>query len=286
MAGYTRKIYHTAVNGSWVEHIIRAILIIFCLCLIPSETLSGTRVIIIGGSGGGGGGISLDVADSYCNGGAINCTTGSNCQHSFTFGYGSGNNRLFVVAAIIEDGADTDIDDINVGGVSCTEAVRASGGTGNRNIVELWYCLDASLPAGSGAATVDMDTNNETVNGAGMRMFSFIGVKQEVPDDSGTDTCTADCGNTNPVSMALTAAAAGSVFIGGVTGSNGSGGGTYDWGSDQGETEVSSGDCGTIFAAMGQYELSLGSGSNTQGASTASADHARAAYAGAVWEPN
>jgi len=108
---------------------------------------------------------------------------------SHTLGYSSGNNRLVVVAAGFEHSSG----DINIGsatynGQSMTKIVQATtGGSSYAASVALFYLLDSGLPSSSGSYSVVVTADSDPNCDLWACAVSYIGVKQEAPDDYDSD---------------------------------------------------------------------------------------------------
>jgi prepilin-type N-terminal cleavage/methylation domain-containing protein len=176
--------------------------------------------------GGGGGGITLDdVSDRYNTGGA------GNLAHPI--GSGSGNNRLLVVCYGQEN--NSTINSMTYNGVAMTVANnrihRESHLSGSYNVTEMWYMLDADMPANAG--TYDLGMNVSGANGPGIVVLSFEGVEQQAPEtynfshyDAGADdTSTTQLTNVSVGSLVVSVASNGSSghYDGSVGGAGGAG---------------------------------------------------------------
>jgi hypothetical protein len=130
--------------------------------------------------GGGGGSVSLDnVTDSYNSG------TGP-LSHQITAG--SGNNRLLVVCYGQEN--DSTINSMTYDGVAMTAAnnriLRVAYNDSSYNVTEMWYMLDADMPAAAG--TYDLGMNVTGASGPGIAVLSFEGVAQQAPETYNSST--------------------------------------------------------------------------------------------------
>jgi len=117
-------------------------------------------------------------------------STSATVIFSHTLGYSSGNNRLVVVAA----GFENDLGDVNIGGATyngqgMTKVVQATtGGAGYVASVALFYLLDSSLPSSSGSYSVVITADSDPFRDLWACAVSYIGVKQEAPDDYDSDS--------------------------------------------------------------------------------------------------
>jgi hypothetical protein len=120
-----------------------------------------------------GGGITFDNASSDNSSGVSDLT--------FDHTIGSGCNRLLVVCiAAEEDSPDADVVTVTYNGVALTQAVEHSPSTSTQMQTEIWYMLEANLPA-AGTYSVYIECpslNGNIVAGA----ISVSGVKQEGPE--------------------------------------------------------------------------------------------------------
>lgn len=93
----------------------------------------------------------------------------------------AGSNRIFMCAIAAEDATNYNISGVTFNAVAMTPAVQAESPTDN-NITELWYMLDASLPA-PGTYSVSVDFT-ESVIEFGMTCWSVSGAAQTTPKDT------------------------------------------------------------------------------------------------------
>jgi hypothetical protein len=209
------------------------------------------------------------------------------CDFNVTVDTGSGNDRLLLVTVFTEDndGA-VDVTDVKYNSTSCDAGASMIINDGGQHLtLEVWYCVDADMPASSGTYAVRpyLDVQADDIL---IYAHSLTGVKQTgqsgPPDDTGTDSCVDDaCGNTDKMSAALTAAG-NSSFAYVAAGHNDPAGDA--WTGSYGETVI-----GSLSPAGGTlttaFENGLSAGSNTQGLELTT-DEARSVFVDLVWEPN
>jgi hypothetical protein len=208
---------------------------------------------------------------------------GGECDGNMTIDTGSGNDRMVVVGVMTEDndGA-VDVTNVKFNSVSCDAGPNLSIVDGaERMTVEIWYCLDTDLPASSGTYAIRpyLDVQADDIS---WHAISLTGVKQAVPDDSGTDSCNDDtCTNTTKDAVALTAAGNNS-FAFAVSQHNDPGGnaftGTYS------ESIYTTQQAGSITSSAGGKN-SISSGAVNVGFETI-ADENRSVFAAVIWEPS
>jgi hypothetical protein len=131
------------------------------------------------------GSITLDNSDSSaCTGASITSCTISN----FNLGYASGNNRLVLVGVTTE--GQSEVTDVTFNGTSGTE-VNPELDFDSMATISLWYFLDTDLPSSSG--NYDISATTSAVTDISIMVISVIGAAQQVPEDTGTGSCTS-CG--------------------------------------------------------------------------------------------
>jgi hypothetical protein len=108
--------------------------------------------------------------------------SGSNTL-TFQHTIGCGSNRLLVVSIAVEGSVTYDINDVTYDGVSLTKGVENAVGSATYLNTEIWYMLDAALPA---AGTYDIvitttagDTTDTNINAGAI---SVTGAAQGVPE--------------------------------------------------------------------------------------------------------
>ena len=131
---------------------------------------------------------------SATTGGGAGGSPGTTLSWSHTIGGGS--NRLLLVGVEVEDASSTDavVSGVTYNGVAMTRATSAIAGTTFFMNVEVWYLLEASLPA-AGTYTVNVTTTGTTDNRIG-GSYSIADMKQTGPEATNTQTS-----NTGPATM-------------------------------------------------------------------------------------
>ena len=138
--------------------------------------LTGTYDVSIRHIPEAGPGISFDV-----------CTTGSSSSSPLNFSHtiGGGENRLLVVGVGVEEvGGLVDVTSVTYDSTALTMANESYAN--NNILVEMWYMLDADLPA-SGSYTVSISTSG-SIDGIESGACSYTGVKQSAPEATATNT--------------------------------------------------------------------------------------------------
>lgn len=123
------------------------------------------------------------------------------CAANFTIS--AGTNRIFMCAIAAEDQVDYDISGVTFNAVAMSLAAQAESPT-NNNIVEIWYMLDANLPA-PGAHSVSVNFT-ESVIDFGMTCWSVSGAAQTTPkatDVSDAAACGGSCDSTLTATLSL-----------------------------------------------------------------------------------
>jgi prepilin-type N-terminal cleavage/methylation domain-containing protein len=134
----------------------------------------------IGGDGGGETGpctIAFDNASKGATGGDY---------LSFAHAIGSGSNRLLVVCVAAEASAGATISNVTYNGTSLTRIASAVADVSAIGIAELWYLLDANLPA-AGTYSVEIyasESCGDLMGGA----ISLTEVAQQASEASNTNT--------------------------------------------------------------------------------------------------
>jgi prepilin-type N-terminal cleavage/methylation domain-containing protein len=137
-----------------------------------ASNISGFTVtsMVPGAGGGGSEGITLDnVTSRYSSG------TG---DLAHVIGSGSGNNRLLVVCYGQE--SYSTVDSMTYNGAAMTKIHREYNSEGAQNVTEMWYILDADMPASAGTYNVSMSVTGG--NNPGIVVLSFEGVAQQAPE--------------------------------------------------------------------------------------------------------
>ncbi len=193
---------------------------------------------------------------------------------SHTLGYSSGNSRLVVVAA----GFENDFGDINIGsatynGQGMTKIVQATtGGAGYVASVALFYLLDSSLPSSSGSYSVVVTADSDPFRDLWACAVSYIRVKQEAPDDYGSDSS----GSSTTMTSNLICDEGGSMLVQAcVVGNTGS------FTPSSGTTEVNEDSDINSASAVFNEKLDQDSGARDLGCTHASMN--RGAWVGACW---
>ena len=103
---------------------------------------------------------------------------------------GSGTDRILIVAAAAEDfpGATLAVQSVTYDGVGLTRAIsrQIPDFTTGTDIAELWYMLDAQLPA-AGTYTVRVSLADTTTLGLAGGSLSFTNAKQAAPEDTASN---------------------------------------------------------------------------------------------------
>jgi len=195
---------------------------------------------------------------------------------SHTLGYSSGNNRLVVVAA----GFEHDAGDINIGsatynGQSMTKIVQATtGGSGYAASVAIFYLLDPSLPSSSGSYSVVVTADSNPNADLWTCAVSYIGVKQEAPDDYDSDYYE---GSTTMISNLICDEDGSMLVQASVVGNTGS----FSPSSDTTEVMEDS----DINSASAVFNEKLGQDSGARNLSCTHGSMNRGAWVGACWAP-
>ena len=127
--------------------------------------------------------------------------TGNSLALSFSHALAAGSNRLVVVYAQAENGANIDVSGITYGGTAMSKAIDGvTSSSGYYILVEIWYLLEASLGS-TGSKTVDITYSGSAssleVNGF---CAEYQNVKQAVPEATDSDGSTSSTTITNNVS--------------------------------------------------------------------------------------
>ena len=140
----------------------------------------------------------------------------------------TGNNRLLVIWCGIKDAGQDDITGINFDSTAMTQAVESAWSSGDNCKAQIWYMLEADLPAGGSSYTVDFLEALGAVAQCGGAILTFGNVKQQVPEDTDHYTYT---NNDNP-GRDLTSTQ-GAMGICAVMVNNGGSDVIESWGTDQ-----------------------------------------------------
>lgn len=127
--------------------------------------------------------------------------TSTTLSNSFSHTLVAGSNRMVAVSICIENGDTIDVSTMTYGGVTMTKGIEGiTGTTGFRELVEIWYILEANLPS-DGLKTVTV-----TMTGISNALVSlaycaqYIGVYQGVPEASHQTQQTTGATITNTIS--------------------------------------------------------------------------------------
>jgi type II secretory pathway pseudopilin PulG len=181
---------------------------------IKPSGLSGSTVC----SSGDGSIVFDNVTDRYGSGtGAL----------AHAIGSGSGNNRLIIVCYGQESNGT--VDSMTYNGAAMTKIHREYNSDGAENVTEMWYILDADMPASAGTYNVSMSVTGG--NDPGIVVLSFEGVEQQAPEthnssqyaSDASDRSTTQLSNVSTGSLIVSVACNGS--SGGYDGSVGGAGG-------------------------------------------------------------
>jgi len=144
-------------------------------------------------------------------------------------GSGSGNNRLIVVCYGQESNGT--VDSMTYNGAAMTKIHREYNSDGAQNVTEMWYMLDADMPASGGTYNVSMSVTGG--NDPGIVVLSFEGVEQQAPEthnssqyaSDASDRSTTQLSNVSTGSLIVSVACNGSSsgYDGSVGGAGGAG---------------------------------------------------------------
>ncbi len=187
--------------------------------------------------------MTLLLASSRClaaisynsgNSGFVNGGTSKTITHTL----GTGDNRIVVVMTDTENGGV--VTSVTYNGVAMTFFNVATQG-GNKS--ELWYMLNASLPA-AGTYNVVATWTTSAVSFVGAA--SFFGVSQAAPEVSKTNQATAD-----PITTTITTLTNNAWVVDTVSGSDL---GTWSETGSANPTEIFDLQAGSTASAVGAYE--------------------------------
>jgi len=108
----------------------------------------------------------------------------------------AGSDRIFMCAVGAEDSSSPAATAVTFNSIAMSSAIAATTPTAS-NSIELWYLLDASLPA-PGTYSVSVDFADSTID-FGITCWSVSGAAQGPPKD--TDLFTSDSTNTATLSL-------------------------------------------------------------------------------------
>ena len=219
---------------------------------------------------------SAAVKEIIRDGVAQGQSTSATVTFSHTLGYSSGNNRLVVVAAGFEHSAgDINIASATYNGQSMTKIVQATvGGTGYSSSTAIFYILDSNLPVNSGFYSVVVTAASDPSADLWACAVSYIGVKQEAPDDYDSDYSS----SSTTMTSELNCAEDGSILVqASVVGNIGS------FTPSSGTTEVI--EDSDINSASAVFNEKLGQDSGARNLGCTHSSMNRGSWVGACWAP-
>jgi prepilin-type N-terminal cleavage/methylation domain-containing protein len=115
----------------------------------------------------------------------VSTDVGSGNPLTFTHTIGGGTNRLLVVGISAECNEGITVSSVTYNGQGLTKAASVVADTGTVGTADLWYLLEADLPA-AGTYNVEVTTSGYAVKSVGA--ISLEGVAQQAPEASTTNT--------------------------------------------------------------------------------------------------
>lgn len=154
----------------------------------------------------------------------------SNFTNTFSHTLVAGSERLIIVGFCNENADVMTTSSVTYGGVAMTMAVEQLLVSGSRNLVGIYYLLEASLPAnGSNTVSVVMTgTSSSSTNVA--YCAQYTGVAQQAPEATDSDSQTSGTTITNTVSPSTGAWAFSAVVVGQIEGGS--------WTHNEGQVEL------------------------------------------------
>lgn len=177
----------------------------------------------------------------------------------------AGSNRIMVMCFGAEDGGDTSVTSVDVGGQAATRAndgttsalFIANAGGGFTANADIWYLTDAQIQAASDfiiTPTYSVVPDNDMIHAAVFAGVNQTGGSTTTPEVNGADTAAA---TPNPLTATITGKVDGDLVVGFSACGNAT---TVTWGSDFTEqTEV----VDTSSASSASHHLSSGTGTIT-----------------------
>ena len=115
----------------------------------------------------------------------VSTDVSSDNPQTFTHTIGGGTNRLLVVGISAECNEGISVTSVTYNGQGLTKAASAVADTGTVGTADLWYLLEADLPA-AGTYNVEVTTSGYAVKSVGA--ISLEGVAQQAPEATNTNT--------------------------------------------------------------------------------------------------
>jgi hypothetical protein len=115
----------------------------------------------------------------------VSSTTSTNNPMTLGHTIGGGTNRLLVVGISAECNEGITVTGVTYNGQALTKAASVQADTGTVGTADLWYLLEAGLPA-AGTYNVQVTTSGYTAKSVGA--ISLAGVAQQAPEASNTNT--------------------------------------------------------------------------------------------------
>jgi prepilin-type N-terminal cleavage/methylation domain-containing protein len=115
----------------------------------------------------------------------VSSTTSTANPMTLSHTIGGGTNRLLVVGISAECNEGITVTSVTYNGQALTKAASVQADTGTVGTADLWYLLEAGLPA-AGTYNVEVTTSGYTAKSVGA--ISLAGVAQQAPESSNTNT--------------------------------------------------------------------------------------------------